>query len=179
MGSKLADWDDDEPQTLPETSSKRDKVVVLKHMFTPEELEVRRTHVLKRHILTASRRIRPPCWRLKRTSGKNVPSWERSPMWCCLTRKQKASRASDSPMPKQLRRVSGYARLLYPPPLADVLQLMNGRWFDERQLEAYIATGVERFKKSSDRRVGLDDDHDDEDEGGRLDKFGAWLEQEG
>lgn len=54
---------------------------------------------------------------------------------------------------------------------------MNGRWFDERQLEAYIATGEEKFKKSSDKKPGLDDD--DEDEGGRLDKFGSWLEQEG
>ena len=53
---------------------------------------------------------------------------------------------------------------------------MNGRWFDERQLEAYIATGKEKFKKSSDRTFG---DDDEEDEGGRLDRFGSWLEQEG
>lgn len=39
--SKLADWDDDEPSTLPDTSSRFDKVVVLKHMFTLEEIEVR------------------------------------------------------------------------------------------------------------------------------------------
>jgi HIV Tat-specific factor 1 len=40
MNSRLADWDDDDPQQLPETSSKFDKVVILKHMFTPKELEV-------------------------------------------------------------------------------------------------------------------------------------------
>lgn len=37
--SKLADWDDDDPQTLHETNSRWDKVVILKHMFTLKELE--------------------------------------------------------------------------------------------------------------------------------------------
>ena len=41
MNHRLADWDDDDPQQLAETSSKWDKVVILKHMFTPKELEVR------------------------------------------------------------------------------------------------------------------------------------------
>lgn len=36
--SRLTDWDDDDPQTIAETSSRWDKVVVLKHMFTPKEL---------------------------------------------------------------------------------------------------------------------------------------------
>lgn len=40
MNNKLADWDDDDPQQLTETSSKFDKIVILKHMFTPAELEV-------------------------------------------------------------------------------------------------------------------------------------------
>ncbi|KAK5168271.1 uncharacterized protein LTR77_006840 [Saxophila tyrrhenica] len=38
LNSRLADWDDDDPQTIPETSSRWDKVVVLKHMFIPREL---------------------------------------------------------------------------------------------------------------------------------------------
>ena len=54
---------------------------------------------------------------------------------------------------------------------------MNGRWFDERQLKAAIATGNEKFKKSSDKNIGLFDE--EEEEGGRLDNFGSWLEQEG
>jgi len=58
---------------------------------------------------------------------------------------------------------------------AACVRLMNGRWFDERQLEAHIATGNEKFKKSTDRTLG----DDGEEEGGRLDKFGSWLEQEG
>jgi hypothetical protein len=40
MFSKLADWDDDDPSLLPDTSSRWDKVVILKHMFTLQELEV-------------------------------------------------------------------------------------------------------------------------------------------
>lgn len=40
MNNKLADWDDDDPQQMPETTSKFDKVVILKHMFTMTELEV-------------------------------------------------------------------------------------------------------------------------------------------
>jgi HIV Tat-specific factor 1 len=38
--SKLADWDDDEPVALANTSSRWEKVVVLKHMFTLKEIEV-------------------------------------------------------------------------------------------------------------------------------------------
>ena len=38
--SKLADWDDDDPASLGDTKAPRDKIVILKHMFTREELEV-------------------------------------------------------------------------------------------------------------------------------------------
>lgn len=44
--SKLADWDDDNPQAVQDTSSRWDKVVILKHMFTLKELEVR-PHLLQ------------------------------------------------------------------------------------------------------------------------------------
>ncbi|KAI9734137.1 MAG: hypothetical protein M1818_006659 [Claussenomyces sp. TS43310] len=39
LDARLADWDDDEPSTMHETSSRWDKVVILKHMFTLQELE--------------------------------------------------------------------------------------------------------------------------------------------
>lgn len=61
---------------------------------------------------------------------------------------------------------------------------MNGRWFDERQLEADIADGSEKFRKSNEKKVDLGDEDDGdgdgggEDDGKRLDKFGAWLEEE-
>jgi hypothetical protein len=55
---------------------------------------------------------------------------------------------------------------------------MNGRWFDERQLVAYISTGDEKFKKSKSKSNVVGGDESDEGEGGRLDAFGEWLEQE-
>lgn len=55
---------------------------------------------------------------------------------------------------------------------------MNGRWFDERQLQAFIATGNEKFKKTNEKQTLFDDEDDEEGEGGRLDKFGSWLEEE-
>jgi HIV Tat-specific factor 1 len=39
LDARLADWSDDEPSAVVETSSRWDKVVILKHMFTLEELE--------------------------------------------------------------------------------------------------------------------------------------------
>jgi HIV Tat-specific factor 1 len=54
---------------------------------------------------------------------------------------------------------------------------MNGRWFDERQLEAYIADGSEKFKKSNEKTVD-GGEGEEEAEGDRLDKFGSWLEEE-
>ena len=53
---------------------------------------------------------------------------------------------------------------------------MDGRWFDQRQLEASIATGREKFKKSNEKALGIESDEEDEE--GRLDKFGSWLEEE-
>ena len=38
LNNKLADWDDDDTSALPDTSSRWDKVVILKHMFTLKEL---------------------------------------------------------------------------------------------------------------------------------------------
>jgi HIV Tat-specific factor 1 len=38
LDARLADWSDDEPSTIAESTSKWDKVVILKHMFTLEEL---------------------------------------------------------------------------------------------------------------------------------------------
>jgi HIV Tat-specific factor 1 len=61
---------------------------------------------------------------------------------------------------------------------------MNGRWFDERQLQAYVADGSEKFRKSDERKVELVDGVDAgaagtaAGEGERLDRFGEWLEEE-
>lgn len=39
LDARLADWSDDEPLTIKEATSKWDKTVILKHMFTLEELK--------------------------------------------------------------------------------------------------------------------------------------------
>ena len=41
--SKLADWDDDDPAAIPTIHPKFEKTVILKHMFTLNELAVRET----------------------------------------------------------------------------------------------------------------------------------------
>ena len=81
LNSKLADWDDDDPSTLTETSSRWDKVVILRHMFTLEEIEVRVflfPHLrLAMHRLLTPSRLRPiprPCSTSKRTFARNAPS---------------------------------------------------------------------------------------------------------
>lgn len=55
---------------------------------------------------------------------------------------------------------------------------MDGRFFSGQKLEAYIADGSEKFKKSSEKKLELGDDEVDE-EGTRLDQFGSWLEEGG
>lgn len=54
---------------------------------------------------------------------------------------------------------------------------MDGRFFSGTRVEAYIADGNEKFKKSSNKKLGHEDDEGD-DESKRLDKFGTWLEKE-
>ena len=44
-------------------------------------------------------------------------------------------------------------------------------------VEAYIADGSEKFKKTSEKKMALEDE-ESEDEGKRLDQFGEWLEEE-
>jgi HIV Tat-specific factor 1 len=56
---------------------------------------------------------------------------------------------------------------------------MDGRWFNENQLEAYIAGGTEKFKKTDNKKADVEkDEQEDEAEDERLDKFGSWLEEE-
>ncbi|EXJ59281.1 hypothetical protein A1O7_06713 [Cladophialophora yegresii CBS 114405] len=146
MNAKLTDWDDDDPQTLNETSSKWDKVVILKHMFTLQELEEDPSAMLE-----IKEDIRDECAKLGEVT--NVVLFDKEDEGVASVRFSNAEAA------------------------ASCVRLMNGRWFDEKQLEAYIATGNEKFKKSGDKKAGYVDDEDDE-EGGRLDAFGSWLEEE-
>lgn len=60
---------------------------------------------------------------------------------------------------------------------------MDGRFFSGTKVEAYIADGNEKFKKSSEKKLGTEEEGEEDaeadDEGRRLDKFGSWLEEEG
>jgi len=55
------------------------------------------------------------------------------------------------------------------------VQVMNGRHFGGQSIEAHIASGKERFKKSSNASY-LDDNESEEK--ARLDEFGSWLEKQ-
>ncbi|EXJ77349.1 hypothetical protein A1O3_09575 [Capronia epimyces CBS 606.96] len=147
MIGKLTDWDDDDPQVLQATTSKWDKVVILKHMFTLQELEEDPAAMLE-----IKEDIREECSKLGGVT--NVVLFDNEEDGVASVRFSSAEAA------------------------AECVRVMNGRWFDERQLEAFVATGNEKFKKSSDKAIGLDEE-EEEDEGGRLDKFGSWLEREG
>lgn len=53
---------------------------------------------------------------------------------------------------------------------------MNGRHFSGMTVQAHIADGSEKFKKSSEKKAAVEAD-DGEEEGKRLDQFGSWLEE--
>ena len=54
---------------------------------------------------------------------------------------------------------------------------MNGRHFSKMVVEAYVADGSEKFKKTSEKKRAIEDE-ESEDEGKRLDQFGEWLEED-
>lgn len=57
---------------------------------------------------------------------------------------------------------------------------MNGRHFSRMVVEAYVADGNEKFKKSSEKKAVAFErgEEEGEEEGKRLDQFGTWLEAE-
>jgi len=52
---------------------------------------------------------------------------------------------------------------------------MDGRFFSGTRVEACIADGSEKFKKTNEK-ISVDDDDAEED--ARLDNFGNWLEED-
>lgn len=146
MNSRLADWDDDDPSTMREVSNRWDKVVILKHMFTLQELESE-----PEALLEIKEDIREECEKLGAVT--NVQLFDKEPEGVASIRFANATAAEAC------------------------VRLMNGRWFDQRQLEAFIATGKERFKKSG-KQVAEEADGQDVEEDKRLDGFGRWLETE-
>ena len=124
--SRLADWDDDDPSTLPDTSSRWDKVVVLKHMFTLKELAEDASALLE-----IKDDIREECEKLGKVT--NVVLYDKEEDGIVTVRFSNATSAEAC------------------------IRNFDGRWFDGRQVEADIADGRERFKKSS-----KDEDHSEQ-----------------
>ncbi|RMZ83845.1 hypothetical protein DV737_g1476, partial [Chaetothyriales sp. CBS 132003] len=143
MNSKLADWDDDDAQLVEQPNSRWDKVVILKHMFTLQELEED-----PGAILEIKEDIRDECSKLGEVT--NVVLFDKE--------------------------ADGVASVRFTSPEAAEACVMNGRWFDERQLEAFVATGNENFRKTNEKSEAFEDE-DSDGEKGRLDKFGSWLEE--
>ena len=137
--SRLTDWDDDDPQAIPDTSSRWDKVVVLKQMFTLKELAEDPAA-----LLDIKEEVREECEKYGKVT--NVVLYDKEEDGVVTVRFGNAMAAEAC------------------------IKVFDGRWFDERQVEAYIADGKERFKKSKKQ------DADDETEKERLEGFSKYIE---
>ncbi|KAL8736279.1 MAG: hypothetical protein Q9166_000434 [cf. Caloplaca sp. 2 TL-2023] len=148
LNNKLADWDDDEPQAIQDTSSRWDKVVILKHMFTLKELEDDPAAILE-----IKEDIREECAKIANVT--NVVLFDKESDGVASVRFSNAEGAKAC------------------------VRIMNGRFFSGTKVEACIADGSEKFKKSSEKKLQLGDEEDGNEEGQRLDQFGSWLEAGG
>lgn len=151
LNNKLADWDDDDPQAIQDTSSRWDKVVILKHLFTLKELEEDPAA-----ILDIKEDIREECAKIAPVT--NVVLFDKEPEGIASVRFSNAIGAKAC------------------------VDVMDGRYFAGTRVEAYIADGNEKFKKSSERKVQFGDEDEgkeEDEEGKRLDQFGSWLEAGG
>ncbi|RSL70666.1 hypothetical protein CEP53_001824 [Fusarium sp. AF-6] len=118
LDAKLADWDDDIPYAgQPEATTKWDKLVILRHMFTLEELEEDPAALLE-----IKEDIREECAKLGTVT--NVVLFDQEPEGIVSVKFKDADSA-----------------------LA-CIKLMHGRSFDGRTVEAFLASGKEKFKRS-------------------------------
>lgn len=137
LTAKLADWDDDEPSSLPtgrpnvpeaKAGSKRwDKVVILTHMFTLQELEEDPAA-----LLDIKEDIRDECAKLGEVTNVVLFDQEEEGIVSVKFATPEAAEAC--------------------------VRVMHGRSFDGRTVEAYFATGKERFRKSKTSGVGEDEE---------------------
>lgn len=117
MDAKLADWSDDEAPAIAPVNLKKDKTVVLQHMFTLKELEEDPAALLE-----IKEDIRDECSKLGTVTSVVLYDEEDDGI---VTVKFKESESA----------------------LA-CIDLMHGRSFGGLKVEAALATGKERFKKS-------------------------------
>lgn len=119
LDAKLADWDDDDDPYPPrgKAASRWDKTVILRHMFTLEELEEDPAA-----LLDIKEDIREECAKLGTVT--NVVLFDEEPEGIVSVKFQDAESAQAC------------------------IHVMHGRSFDGRTVEAFLATGRERFRKS-------------------------------
>ncbi|KAK4162115.1 splicing factor u2af-associated protein 2 [Cladorrhinum sp. PSN259] len=132
LSAKLADWSDDEEIAgLPAPKGgKWDKVVILRHMFTLQELEEDPAA-----LLDIKEDIREECAKLGPVT--NVVLFDKEEEGIVSVRFGTIEAAEAC------------------------VRLMHGRAFDGRTVEAFFATGREKFRKSRDK--GGNDDGEDDD----------------
>ncbi|KAI9819873.1 MAG: hypothetical protein M1827_006442 [Pycnora praestabilis] len=138
LNNKLADWDDDDPSAIQDTSSRWDK-------DDPAA------------ILDIKEDIREECAKLGEVT--NVVLFDKETDGVASVRYANAEAAKAC------------------------VRVMDGRFFAGTQVEAYISEGNEKFRKSSEKKLGTEEEGEggeggDDDESKRLDKFGTWLEDE-
>lgn len=143
LSAKLADWDDDEPSpsarllgpAIKEAKGgKWDKVVILRHMFTLEELNEDPAALLE-----IKDDIREECAKLGPVTNVVLFDQEEEGIVSVKFATVEAAEAC--------------------------VHLMHGRAFDGRIVEAFFATGKERFRKSKNKDAGVAEEDQEEEEG--------------
>lgn len=128
LDAKLADWDDDIPyQGQAEVASKKDKLVILQHMFTLQELDEDPAALLE-----IKEDIRDECAKLGTVT--NVVLFDQEPDGIVSVK----FKDSESAMA--------------------CINLMHGRRFAGRTVQAFLATGKEKFQKSKEEKDAHDSD---------------------
>ncbi|KAG6917824.1 hypothetical protein DXG01_000884 [Tephrocybe rancida] len=172
MQKKLLEWDDEDgfgPMISPEESAasaanQNSRVVVLKHMFTLEELAEDAAL-----LLDLKEDVREECSSLGEVT--NVVLYDVSAPNVQL---------EDRPCNNELQKEKdGIMTVKFRDPISAkaCLLKMNGRFFAERRIEASLYSGKQRFKRSG--TGGDADGEGDEGEKKRLDDFAQWLLTEG
>ena len=144
LNSKLADWDDDDVQEV-QRVTKWQKTVVLKHMFTLEELKV---------CVPLPARPRSGCLRRRQEDPAALIDIEQDIQEECgklgnVTKVTLYDKEEDGIVT---------VRFSNPASAEACARAMNGRFFGGTRCEAYVPEGRERFQKSGK----YDEDEDEE-----------------
>lgn len=140
MSAKLADWDDDDPyphlaavvgagvgSNGPATNKKAERTVILKYMFTLEELDEDPAALLE-----IKEDIRDECEKLGEVTNVVLFDLEEDGI---VSVRFRTAQAADA-----------------------CINLMHGRSFDGRTVQATLASGKEKYRRSKDKDDGGDED---------------------